>query len=141
MTKLVVGIDPGVKTGLAIWDCVGEKFGLIGTFNIIECFADLIPLVNGGLIDLLRFEDSRLRKGYYGDNANLKQQGAGSIKRDSSIWQEFCEYHKIKFEAVSPQSQKGLTKWDAKRFKHVTGWTARTSEHARDAALLVWGWK
>jgi hypothetical protein len=35
----------------------------------------------------------------------------------------------------------GATKWDADTFRRLTGYSGRTSNHARDAALLVWGRK
>ena len=63
--------------------------------------------------------------------------GAGSVRRDCEIWEEFCNHYKIPFDAVPPR--KGLTKWDADTFAKVTGYKGRTSNHARDAALLVFG--
>src|SRR5574337_2378 len=44
-------------------------------------------------------------------------------------------HHKIPFKALNPSA--GATKWDAERFARVTGWKGRTSEHSRDAAVLV----
>ena len=63
--------------------------------------------------------------------------GAGSVKRDAVIWEEFCIDNGIKFFSVPPA--KGLTKWSAQTFSEVTGWQGRTSNHGRDAALLVYG--
>jgi hypothetical protein len=34
---------------------------------------------------------------------------------------------------------KGATKLDPDFFKALTGWKKRTSEHARDAAMIVFG--
>lgn len=135
MSKLIASIDPGVKTGLAIWDCEKQSFRHIATLSIVEAMHDISDLNICGALRKVIFEDARLRK-WYGKNSASKIQGAGSIKRDCSIWQEFCEYYNIPFEAVAPQ--KGQTKWSAEKFKRLTGWTGRTSEHARDAALLVW---
>lgn len=33
------------------------------------------------------------------------------------------------------------TKLTAEQFNRLTGWTARTNEHSRDAAMLIWGRK
>ena len=63
--------------------------------------------------------------------------GAGSIKRDCEIWEEFAALYGIPIQFIPPR--KGLTKWDAETFNKMTGWKGRTSNHARDAALLVWG--
>ncbi len=138
MTKLIAGIDPGKKCGVAIWDCEKQEFRMVDTVSIMSAMTLLTPYNDGGPgeIELIRFEDARQRK-WFGKTGREVLQGVGSIKRDCSIWQEFCEYHNIKFEAVAPQ--KGQTKWKADYFKRVTGWQRRTSEHARDAAVLVYG--
>ena len=83
------------------------------------------------------FEDARLRKWIPKTSGREVLQGAGSIKRDCSIWEEFFDLHKIKAFPIAPKDTK--TKMNAQLFARLTGWTGRTSEHARDAALLVWG--
>ncbi len=45
----------------------------------------------------------------------------------------------IKYVAQPPRA--GATKWTADTFRRITGYTGRTSNHARDAALLVYGMK
>jgi hypothetical protein len=90
-----------------------------------------------GRLELVVFEDARLRK-WYGKADRERLQGAGSIKRDCTIWSEFlADLAGVRVLAVPPQA--GATKWSAERFAKVTGWTSRTSEHARDAAMLLWG--
>lgn len=136
--RTLIGIDPGVKTGVAVWSCKDQRFIDIGTFSIINAMAEVKKVMIYGKHIELWFEDSRLRK-WFGDNSRDKLQGAGSIKRDCSIWQEFCEVNKIKYKTIAPG--KGQTKWPADYFRLVTGWTKRTSEHARDAATLIFGVK
>jgi hypothetical protein len=129
-----IGIDPGTKTGFAIYDSEKKKLitvcscGILDAIKYVECFWQRESMH-------VRVEDARLRK-WFGANSNLKQQGAGSIKRDCSIWEEFFDSHKdIKYEFVSPGRSK--TKLTADEFKKLTGWTLQTNEHARDAAMLV----
>ena len=98
-----------------------------------------IKMLDHAQIMGLYFEDAKQRQ-YLPPEATLsdyrgKLMGAGSVKRDSAIWREFCSFWGIPYVAVAPRA--GMTKWDAKYFAKVTGWTGRTSEHARDAALLV----
>lgn len=138
MSKIIAGIDPGTKTGLAIWNCSKQEFQLVDTWKIIEAMDLLKKMIRIKHLDEIRFEDARLRT-WFGNSGREKLQGVGSIKRDSAIWQEFCEYYKIPFQAVKPVT--GQTKWNAEYFKRVTGWNNRTSEHARDAAVLVYGMK
>lgn len=142
--KLIAGIDPGVKTGFALWDADKQEFRHITTTTIIGVTHMLTELIVSNSIKEIWFEDSRKRGGR---QHNL--QGAGSIKRDCSIWQQFCEYYKIKHKEIAPQTltatirkfvaDKSQTKIDDKTFKKITGWKGRTSQHARDAAMLVYG--
>ena len=86
-------------------------------------------------------EDARKRK-WIPREKSLSQfkgraMGAGSVRRDSQIWEEFAEYYDIPIVLLPPRQ--GVTKWSAEYFARVTGWKARTSNHARDAALLVFG--
>lgn len=134
--KLIIGIDPGAQTGLATWVPSENRFQTITTYSIIQAMNYCLLAIRDGIQIEIRFEDSRKRK-WFGNAGREKLQGAGSIKRDCSIWQEFCEYHSIPFIAIAPQ--KGSTKWTSAYFKGITGYTGRTSEHSRDAACLVFG--
>ena len=82
----------------------------------------------------VRFEDARLRK-WYGHDAGAKRMGAGSVKRDCSIWEDFLKRIGVAYEAVNPMNS--ITKMNPNYFKQMTGYQKRTSSHARDAALLV----
>ena len=84
------------------------------------------------------FEDARFIGGG-GKGGTGRLQGAGSIKRDCSVWEEFLDYHNIAYRKIKPQ--RGSTKWDDKRFKRTTGWAKRTNEHSRDAGVIVFGSK
>lgn len=137
---IFIGIDPGTKTGLAVWNTTGEKFTKIVTTSIVDAMQ--IVRRYASLVDTrLVMEDARQRKWLPRERSNSeyrgKLMGAGSIKRDCEIWQEFADFYQIPLTLVPPR--KGLTKWDAQTFARLTGWTGRTSNHARDAALLVWG--
>lgn len=63
--------------------------------------------------------------------------GAGSIKRDAKIWQDFLEDGKYNFEMVAPKNN--TTKLRADVFSKMTNWKDKTNEHSRDAAMLVFG--
>lgn len=43
----------------------------------------------------------------------------------------------IPYELVAPRDNR--TKLSALQFRNLTGWPARTTEHGRDAAMLVYG--
>jgi hypothetical protein len=134
--RYAIGIDPGVKVGFAVWFRPTRRFLSIKTVSLPEAFHLLTFSYDGGVDIELFIEDARQRK-WFGSKGREVLQGAGSIKRDCSIWQEFCEYHHIKFWMLPPQ--KGGTKLSPAQFAKITGYTGRTSEHARDAAMLVFG--
>lgn len=136
---LCVGIDTGTNVGLAEWNCIARKLLSVRTMKLHRALelVDNLHKSNGDNL-LVRFEDARLRK-WYGNAGREKLQGAGSIKRDCVIWQEFLTDKGIRFEAVAPKNN--MTKLTDERFKKLTGWLGRTSEHGRDAAMLVFNYK
>ena len=139
---IYIGIDPGVNTGLAAWDTEKHMFRMVSTCSILQAMF-CVRLVRDQFEQPVHviFEDARQRK-YLPRERNMseyrgKLMGAGSIKRDCEIWEEFCRENGFEYTAIPPR--KGATKWDAETFARVTGWEGRTSNHARDAALLVFG--
>jgi hypothetical protein len=136
--RYCVGIDPGVNTGFAIWDTQKREIVSIETVTIHKAFDRVqASIVCFGKDNIhVRFEDARLRTWF--SNAGREQlQGAGSIKRDSTIWEDYLSDLKISFEKVAPKANK--TKMDADSFTRLTKYKGRTSEHARDACMLVFG--
>lgn len=133
----MIGVDPGTTTGFAEWDARRYRFLRIEGLKLHEAWARVLELKAAGVLHSVTFEDARLRTGYFGDDSAAKQQGAGSIKRDCSAWADFLGSHGIAYRAVSPKA-KGR-KVDAAPFARLTGWQARTNEHGRDAAMLVYG--
>jgi hypothetical protein len=134
--KRFIGIDAGTHTGFAVWSWEDKKLVDIRTLAIHEALEEVMLYHEsmGGVI--VRVEDARLRS-YFGTSGPEMWQGAGSIKRDCSIWEDFLEDKGITFQMVAPKNNK--TKLKSAMFKRLTGWNRQTSEHARDAAMLVYG--
>lgn len=133
--NVYIGIDPGVTTGIGIWYPADKEFKVVDS----DRFAVVLRLVlafDKKRDFFVRIEDARLRK-WFGNAGAEQLQGAGSIKRDCGLWQEFLELENIPHEFVAPKNNK--TKYTAQAFKRLTGWPERTNEHARDAAMLVFG--
>lgn len=137
---LYIGIDCGEHTGVAVWNSQTKTFEDIRTTHLHRALADVLVLSQTSEIYVI-FEDARLRKWLPREKNESayrgRLMGAGSVKRDATIWEEFCTDNNIPFSAVAPA--KGLTKWSADTFAALTKWHGRTSNHARDAALLVFG--
>lgn len=128
--NLIIGIDAGVNTGVAIWNRQERSFLLIKTVSILEAFR--IVKSHKESVAHVFVEDARQVK--YRVNA-AKSQGAGSVKRDCQIWEDFLIMYGISSTFVRPN--KSITKMDSSLFSRTTGYTGRTSSHGRDAAMLV----
>lgn len=128
-----IGIDCGTNTGIAVWNVETKSFDLIKTCSILEALKLLeIYLVFGK--NIFCIENPNLRK-WFGKSGREKLQGAGSIKRDFAIWKEWLTSNNCEFIELAPKDIK--TKMSADQFKKYTGVSYKTSQHARDAAMMV----
>lgn len=136
MTTTVIGIDPGTHTGIAVKDLESGKFILIATMQIHRALKFVESLHPEQKIFVV-IEDARQRKWIEPKAGREKLQGVGSVKRDCAIWEDFLQDVGIPYKMTAPAKNK--TKWPMKVWQAATGWKARTSEHARDAAILIHG--
>ena len=134
----VVGIDPGVDTGVALKNL---NLGIIEEIFSMKIHVAL-DFVDSYLdSSLIIVEDARLwngyRKGITAHEMRMKQQGAGSVKRDSAIWADFLEDSESFFLMIPPKA-KGR-KLSHAEFKMFTGWSGgTTNQHKRDAGMLTY---
>lgn len=135
--KFYIGIDTGTNTGFALYSKIEHKLLDVRTLLIHEAFEAVMQYHNMyGDALFVRFEDARLRT-WFANKSRESLQGAGSIKRDCRIWDDFLKAKGIHYASMAPK--RGMTKLDPKKFKMFTGWDGLTSNHARDAAMLVFG--
>ena len=137
MTKYLIGIDTGVNTGYAVAEDKGNGGELfeVRSLTITQAMSRTLEfVVHYGKENVCLFiEDARQRTWFTGGRE--KAQGVGSVKRDAQIWEDWCTEQGIHFKMIHPAAN--ATKMKAPEFKRMTGWTGRTNEHARDAAMLV----
>ena len=136
-----IGIDTGVYTGIAVWNSERKEFAVVATMKIHEAMNFVYGYVDSDIPFQVRFEDARQRK-WIPMSKNMtaelgRAQGAGYVKAHCQIWEDFLTDYRIPFEAIAPR--RNVTKLSAEQFERITGYKARTSEHARDAAMLVYG--
>ncbi|MFQ5561204.1 MAG: hypothetical protein ACE5FU_11560 [Nitrospinota bacterium] len=148
MNTILIGIDPGKKTGVAVRKGLNSNNFLdIKTMpihfamNLVQRYrcnaVSLTPPSDKNKLNILVIvEDARQRR-WFGNAGKEKLMGAGSIKRDCTIWEDFLKDMDIPHKMVKPS--KGKTKISSNYFNLITGWQGRTSEHARDAAMLIHG--
>ena len=127
---IYIGIDPGVNTGVAIWDSGQQKLLQVTSMKILEA----MTLIRQYPIKIVYIEDARQRT-WFGSKGREVLQGAGSIKRDCQIWEDFLNDNKIAYYWVAPKDNR--TKLSSAQFKVYTGYTGKTNEHGRDSAMLV----
>lgn len=137
-----IGIDCGVKTGICIWSTKTKKIEQIKTVAIHQAMEVVKTWKEFPGDIFVRVEDARQRKWVpWQKNAKAemgKREGAGSVKRDAKIWEDFLTDLGVPFEMVAPKNNK--TKVEAEYFKKISGFTGKSSNHARDAAMLVIGY-
>jgi hypothetical protein len=135
---LVIGIDPGVTTGLSVWNAQSRALIVVTSYGIVRAMREVQALLPQ--TPLVIFEDARKRTWFGNRDENQQKygsgvrEGAGSVKRDSSIWEEFLTDCGVPFKSKTPG-----TKRNAPYFERLTGWQGQTNQHARDAALIVYG--
>lgn len=134
--RYYVGIDTGTNTGFAVWDSNHQKFTEVSCIKIHQAMEKVLNMDAIFYDTLIRVEDARQRK-WFGNAGREQLQGAGSIKRDSTIWEDFLTDVGANFELVAPKNNK--TKMTSDLFQRITRWDGRTNEHARDAAMLIYG--
>lgn len=140
-----IGIDTGVNTGVATWNVVARRFDFMTTLSIHKAMMYVMQMYDKhGSSICVRVEDARLRTWYQSNDKTREEerkmlQGIGSVKRDAKIWEDFLKDMGIPFEMVHPKN--GQTKVDETLFRKMTKYDKRTSEHARDAAMLVFQWR
>lgn len=136
MLTHIIGIDPGTNTGIAEYDIKADKLIKVETMMIHRAMEYILARWNESKSIKVYLEDSRnVSRG--GKNAAFMAQGAGSIKRDCNILEDFLKDYGIEHQFIRPGKNSKL-KANAEYLKKVTGWEGRTSSHARDAVFLCY---
>ena len=133
----VMGLDPGVNTGMAVYED-GELISL----QTIEPYQIEWHLSQYQFEPLfVAFEDSRLQSHVWlpsqskGVAANIARK-VGMVDAWCCLIERVCEQHNIAYMRISPKAKGG--KVDAELFKKVTRWDKRSNQHERDAAMIAW---
>lgn len=135
---ILIGIDTGVKTGFA--HSIDGVLQEVSTQSILSAQDKVLDIrdeaAQSDVKLVVCIEDVRKRKWVDPSIGNERLKGVGSVTRDCSIWQEFCERNGLRHILVAPANID--TKRNTKDFEMITGWTARTSGHARDAGMMIY---
>ena len=133
---LIIGIDPGKNTGIAIYDPTRKVL----TEVYMAKFWDAVELMRGlSRQDTVVIELPASKHVHHDEAVNkgaIQRTGVnvGSVIRESELLIELAGILKLPCIIQRPG---GKTK--AKAFKKITGWTGRTNQHNRDAGMLCYG--
>ena len=131
--KIIIGIDPGVSTGVAVY-----RAGQLAHLQTIEPH-EIDSYITEVQPARVVFEDSRLQSKVWtpvkGAAALKVARNVGEIDAWCRLIAAVCARLGIAAHGISPKS-KG-TKLTHEQFAVVTGWAGRSNQHERDAALVA----
>lgn len=136
--SLIVGIDPGVNTGLALLR--GGRLADLLTIHPLDLSYRLQALQPARVV----FEDSRLTTHVFTTNpkaavAKSMARKVGQVDMVCGLITEACARLRIPAHGISPSGKGG--KVDAQRFAVLTGWEGLSNQHTRDAAMVAWPYR
>ena len=150
MRNIYIGIDP--DKGWAEWDADAQKLIAVDTvdfWKINERLQKIAAMHQASEVTVRIYIETP----QYNAPVFLKPnrpnatrefvkiaQNVGENKAKAKLLVARCHelFGKVNVIEMTP-NKKSATKWTGERFKFQTGWKPRTSEHGRDAAMLVFG--
>ena len=135
---MIIGIDPGQRTGVAVYrDGALIELRTVSPDQIAGVLEELAP-------ELVVFEDSRRQSAVFGRGVNPRAmlkiaRNVGEVDQICRQICETCRRLEIDIIAVSPLA-KGA-KMSADQFRAHTGWSGRSNQHERDAAMVAWQYR
>ena len=135
---IILGIDPGIKTGCAVF----RNGNLARTFTIAP--GDIERTIESIAPHRVIYEDSRLQShvwtGYASKAISNKiARNVGQIDAWCRLICWVCPRRKIQAHGISPKT-KGA-KLNAEQFIIETGRKTRTNQHERDAVMVAWAYR
>jgi hypothetical protein len=132
--KTKIGIDPGKQTGIAIMR--DGKLSMMYTTDFWKCHDEIVCMPSCEVE--IHIEDTNDLPVFH-DAPNMDVKGAigkrvGGVCREANLLIE--RFRSLGYTVVVHNNKKS-PKLDAKQFARLTGWKWRTSQHSRDAAMLV----
>jgi hypothetical protein len=135
-----IGIDAGACTGLAEWQYGGDLRCDTTTFwgaidrirEMHKCWGThLCVVIEAGWKNRPVFA----RPGVQGRRQLRIAQNVGQNHAHGKLIVDYCDLKGIRYLALRP----GTPKLNDEQFRRLTGYDGTTSQHARDAAMMVWG--
>ncbi len=136
----VIGIDPGVNTGFAVYRRINREIISMRTLSFWSLYNEMLLLAPGDYLVAIEVpKHSRLHEYQDGKTgARLREKIAGNvggIAREAELLADGIELLGFEVRRITPTRGK----WSAKDLLQRTGIATRTNEHVRDAIALCYG--
>lgn len=140
----VIGIDPGVDTGVAIYHRELKAITDVYTFDFWECYNWLRAMKDGPANAIVIIE-APLKNVMYARQEEKAEQGsqrrnnrmmsnAASNAREAELLAGGIEALGFTVKRVRPTREKKK----ADEVRRITGYEGSTNQHVRDAIMLCW---
>lgn len=147
--RYIIGCDPGVSCGIAIYDTMERKFLLVDTtdfWGAIDAARAYEPNEVLIVVEVAHHAPTFRHLKAKGQNVHMLSKIArnvGQVTREAQLLAEglrrlgYKVIEKAPFGKKKGADGKYSAEADRREFEQLTGWTGRTSQHARDAARLA----
>jgi len=132
--RYVIGIDPGKKTGFAVYDRSQKKLIEVESTNFCSLIFDVDIRFHPDMVYKVIIEKPKTKQMFHKKASPTMGVNVGMNRREAELLIEWFE-----LKAYNVVASKPLGKVDKDRFKKLTGWQGRTNEHSRDAGMLAYG--
>ena len=142
LPPFVLGLDPGVSTGLAGYDPESDRLAFVASASPLAVLRQLARWARAGLLLGAYVEDSRSLPIYARNrhaNRGERDRIARSVGRVDALTELYLDVlarYGVPASTVEPTR---AAKWDRERLAEATGYDDPTNEHGRDAARIVYG--
>lgn len=151
--KIIIGIDGGNRNGFAVWNgCEFLDIKTLSFWSVIEELAKYCdeyewvtvyienPSAHRPVFKAMQVYNSTNGNHTVKIGAVAKvSQDVGRVKRETELIADYCKKKDDLYLKLVTPGKNTLSKIDAKRFQTFTKYEGRTSQHGRDAAMLVFG--
>ena len=140
--RVVVGIDPGAETGLATIGATTGAVLAVSSAGPLETIRQLEALAHEGVLAGAYLEDSRdlpIYARHGGKNRGQRDRVARSVGRVDGLTDLYVRLLASLGVPVQTVEPVRSAKWDAETCARITGWSARSNVHGRDALRIVYG--
>ena len=143
--RFFIGLDAGHPTGLATWDAVEERFAVLTTTTFWEAIA-LVETYPAGEVVVVVEDPAQNRPTFAHGTPRMLQaarrrekisRDVGQNQREAKLLADGLGRKGYRVRRTRPRSRK----LNAEQFRRLTRYPGRTSQHARDAGMLVFGLK